>query len=443
MEQTNVVKIGIGYSPRPLQDFLHRKVRRFNVIVCHRRFGKTRFSLAHLLTKAFENEKLNPNYAYVAPTYGQAERVAWTYLKDHVKDIPTVKINEAKLRVEIYRPDRGDKITIWLLGSENPDSIRGLYLDGVILDEYAQCDPTIWGQVVRPALSDRKGWAIFIGTPKGMNAFYDMYKQAVKFQQEEFKHLGWFVFVAKASITGIIDEEELRGAKMEMSEEEYEQEFECSFSAALVGAYYGKYINDLESQGRLTSVPYEPSVPVSTFWDLGIGDSTTIWFVQMVGREIRIVDYIENAGVGLEWYARQLKDRPYVYHEHWIPHDGAAKELGTGTTRQETLRTLGISARIAPRQAVDDGINAVRMLLPKCWFNTANPAVQRGVDCLRNYERKWDTKNKIFLDTPLHNWASHGADGFRVFATVHSPHRSNKMKELPRHAEFNHNPFRR
>jgi hypothetical protein len=288
-----------------------------------------------------------------------------------VKDIPTVNINKAKLRIEIFRPDKGDKITIWLLGAENPDSIRGIYLDGVILDEYAQCDPSIWGETIRPLLSDRKGWAIFIGTPKGMNAFYDMYRQAVRLQADQ-PHLGWFAFVAKASATQIIDHEELMGAKMEMSDEEYEQEFECSFQAALVGAYYGKYLNALENkpQPQITSVPYEPATPVDTYWDLGIGDSTAIWFIQQVGKEIRVIDYLEGGGVGLEYYAKQLKEKNYVYGEHWIPHDGAARELGTGKTRQETLATLGIRTRIATRQAVDDGINAVRMLLPMCWFDS-------------------------------------------------------------------------
>lgn len=436
----NIVRIDIGYRPRPLQEYLHKRCKRFSVIVCHRRFGKTRFALAHLLTKALGNEQINPNYAYVAPTYGQAERVAWTYLKDHVKDIPTVKINEAKLRVEIFRPDKGDKITIWLLGAENPDSIRGIYLDGVILDEYAQCDPTIWGETVRPLLSDRKGWAIFIGTPKGMNAFYDMYKQAVRLQAEQ-PQLGWFAFVAKASVTNIIEHEELMGAKMEMSEEEYEQEFECSFSAALVGAYYGKYMNTLEAKGQISAVPYDPICVVDTYWDLGIGDSTTIWFVQTVGKEIRIIDYIEHSGVGLEWYVKQIKERGYIYGEHWIPHDGAARELGTGKTRQETLQSLGIRTRIATRQTVDDGINAVRMLLPQCWFDAVK--CKRGIEALKSYERKWDSKNKIFLDSPLHNWASHASDAFRVFATVHNPGRSSRMKELPRKANFNHDRFKR
>jgi hypothetical protein len=374
-----------------------------------------------------------PQYAYIAPTYGQAKRVAWEYFKDHVKEIPGVKINEADLRIEIPRPDKGDKIKIWLLGAESPDTIRGMYLDGACLDEFAQCDPIVWGQVVRPALSDRRGWAIFIGTPKGMNSFYDIYQQAIKLSAN-----GWYPFVAKASKTGIIPRDELEAARLEMSEEEYEQEFECSFQAALVGAYYGKYINAIQEKGQITSVPYDPSVPVNTYWDLGIGDTTAIWFVQHIGKEIHVIDYVEMSGVGLEWYARKLNEKPYVYGEHFLPHDGAAKELGTGTTRQETLRSLGIKTKIVPRQTVDDGINAVRMLLPMCWFDTEKTS--KGLDALKNYERKWDSKNQLFVDAPLHNWASHAADAFRVFAMAFNPRRGTDIKrDLPREAIFDYN----
>jgi hypothetical protein len=435
---SEVKRISIGYQPRPLQAYLHTLLAalRFLVVVCHRRFGKTRFVIGHILHSALTLDKYNPHYAYIAPTYGQAKRVAWEYFCDHVKNIPNAQTNSTELKITFPRPHKGDVVTIWLLGAENPDSIRGIYLDGAALDEYAQCDPSIWGQVIRPALSDRKGWAIFIGTPKGMNAFYDIYQQALK-----LKDNGWGAFVAKASKTGILDSEELEAMKLEMSDEEYEQEMECSFNAALVGAYYGKYLNDLQAKGQVTNVPYDPAALVDTYWDLGIGDSTAIWFVQRVGKEYHVIDYLESSGVGLEWYARKIKEKDYVYGEHWIPHDGAAKELGTGQTRQETLAGYGIRTKIAPKQAVDDGINAVRMLLPMCWFDTAK--TERGFNALKNYERKWDGKNKIFLDTPLHNWASHGADAFRVFAMVTNPrYDKNKLRELPREADFNYNALR-
>lgn len=402
--------IDLGYRPRPLQQMLHASLRRFNVLVCHRRFGKTVFSIMEMIDSGLNNTLKNPQYAYVAPTYGQAKRVAWEYLKEFTKNIPGAKANEAELRVDIPRPDRGDKIRFVLLGAENPDSLRGIYLDGVILDEYAQCDPIIWGQVIRPALSDRKGWSIFIGTPKGQNHFHDIYHSAIELRSQG---RDWFDACYKASETGVVDAEELEEARATMSEEEYEQEYECSFSAALIGAYYGKYMNELEKNGKIKDFDYDKTCSVSTYWDLGISDTTAIWFVQTVGSEIRVIDYVENAGVGLEWYAREIRNKPYIYERHCIPHDGAARELGTGRSRQETLLDYGLRTEIIPRQSIPDGINAARILLQKnIWFHATN--CKRGIEALKNYQRKYDAKNQIFLDSPLHNWASNAADAFRM-----------------------------
>ena len=419
-----VERIDLGYTPRPFQKLLHIRLKRFNVLVCHRRFGKTVFSIMEMIDQALRCEEKNPQYAYIAPTYGQAKRVAWEYIKDFTRHLPNAKPNEADLKVVIPRPDRGDKITIMLLGAENPDSLRGIYLDGVILDEYAQCDPTIWGQVIRPALSDRKGWGIFIGTPKGQNHFYDIYNQAKGLPN-------WHVAVYRASETKVVDEEELLEARQTMTPEEYDQEYECSFSAALMGAYYGKYINDLEAQNQIGNVPYDMAVPVSTFWDLGISDTTAIWFVQHVGNEIHVIDYIEEAGKGLEYYASVIKGKPYVYEEHYIPHDGAARELGTGVTRQETLLNYGLRTTIVPRQSVADGINAVRLALPKMWFDSLKCA--KGIASLKNYQRKWDAKNKMFLDSPLHDWSSNGADALRMFGLTFNPARRGRLKDLDKY----------
>ena len=420
--------VDLGYRPRPLQQSLHSSLKRFNVLVCHRRFGKTVFSIMEMIDKGLNCDLKNPQYAYISPTYGQSKRVAWEYLKDFTKNIPAAKANEAELRVDIPRPDRGDKIRFVLLGADNPDSLRGIYLDGVILDEYAQCDPIIWGQVIRPALSDRKGWAIFIGTPKGQNHFYNIY-----YKGKDLAMIGrdWFCKMYKASETGVVDQDELDEARATMSEEEFDQEYECSFSAALLGAYYGKYINDLEKRGRIIDFDVDLTVAVSTYWDLGISDSTAIWFVQKVGNEIRLVDYIESSGVGLEWYAKEIKSKPYIYDQHGIPHDGAARELGTGRSRQETLLDYGIRTHVIPRQSVADGINSVRVLLKKnIWFSKTRCA--RGIEALKNYQRKYDSKNQMFVDNPLHNWASNGADAFRMIGLdLQLPENKFNIKDIP------------
>lgn len=421
-----IQEVSTGYVPRTLQLHLHRNFKRFNVVVCHRRFGKTHLALNEIIDQAFRNNLKNPQYAYLAPTYGQAKRVAWDLLKDYLKHMPGIIVNEADLRIDIPRPAKGDRIRIMLLGAENPGSLKGIYLDGVVLDEYAEMNPQVWSESLRPALSDRntldpkQGWALFIGTPKGNNHFYEIYKNA---QGRD----GWYTQIYKASETNIIPRTELDAARAEMSDNEYEQEFECSFSAALVGAYYGKEMEKAEQDGRICAVAYDPILPVFTYWDLGMDDSTVIWFGQNLGgREIRWIDYIEESGLGMTDYAKMLKDRGYIYEEHVLPHDGAVRELGTGKSRLETLQTLlrGTRVRVSKRYTVADGINASRLMIAKSWFD--KDKCKRGIDALKNYERAWDAKNKVFQQKPKHNWASHGSDGFRTGAMAMNENRPSK-----------------
>jgi hypothetical protein len=241
----------------------------------------------------------------------------------------------------------------------------------------------------------------------------------------------WHVAMYRASETDVVDAEELLDARATMSEEEYDQEYECSFTAALIGSYYGKYLNELDKRGRIKDFDIDPNVAVSTYWDLGIGDTTAVWFIQRVGSEIRVIDYYENGGVGLEHYAKEIRNKPYVYEEHGLPHDGEARELGTGRTRQETLLDFGIRTHIIPRQAVDDGINAVRVLLGKnIYFHRTNCG--RGLEALKNYQRKYDSKNQMFISKPLHNWASNGADAFRMLALdLRLPENRFNMNDIP------------
>lgn len=408
-QKTTVIKT--GYVPRAFQDVLHNELKRFNVLVCHRRFGKTVFSVNELIDKGLRNPTRNPQYAYIAPNYGQAKRVAWDMFKEFTRNIPGVEVNEAELRIDIKLDGTGNRVRFMLLGAENPGSLRGIYLDGCVLDEYAEMDPTIWAQVIRPALADRRGWAIFIGTPKGQNHFYDVLEIAKK-NPDDWHHITY-----KASQTRLVAAPELKAAKAVMAPEEYEQEFECSFAAALIGSYYGKQMEALEEKGRIAEVPHDPHLEVDTYWDLGLSDATAIWFVQQVGQEVRLIDYIEDSGQSLDWYARALKvgDRKdYNYGVHFLPHDAAARSLDTGRSRQETLRKLGLKTIILTKQKIEDGINAARVLLPKCWIDKKK--CERGIKALNNYEKKWDAKNKIFSSKPLHNWASNGADAFRYVA---------------------------
>lgn len=370
--------------------------------MAHRRAGKTVATINDLIRAALTCDKPNPRFAYIAPLLGQAKDVAWEYLKQFALVIPGTTPHETELRVDFPNGGR-----IRLYGADNPDRLRGLYLDGVVLDEYADMRPRLWGEIIRPALADRQGWGVFIGTPKGRNEFWQIFDHAGRDPE-------WYSAILKASETGILNAEELDAARKSMSEDQYAQEFECSFQAAVMGAYYGKALEQAEKAGRIGRVPYDPMLEVTTAWDLGIGDSTAIWFCQQLGRETRLIDYYEASGVGLDHYAKVLRDKPYAYREHLLPHDAEVKELGTGRSRVETLASLGIRVRVLPKQPVDDGINAARVLLPSCWFDAEK--CKQGIEALRQYRRAYDEKRRDFLPTPLHDWTSHGADAFRYLA---------------------------
>lgn len=435
--------ISTGYNPRPQQMQMHKGLKRFNVIVMHRRGGKTVFSINELVDKGLRCEKRNPQFVFVAPTYSAAERIAWGMLKEYTRMIPGCEYNESKLRCTIHRPWLNDKVTFYLMGAENPDAIRGLYLDGAILDEYAQMNPIIWSEVIRPALSDRLGWAIFISTPKGKNGFFDMYRMACENESGQ-----WGAFVFKASETGLIPKEELDALKIEMSEDSYAQEFECSFDAALTGAYWGREMAQMEQEGRIGNVPHDPALQVDTFFDIGVSDSTAIIFVQQYRMEIRVIDHIEMSGEGIHYYAKQLKEghrSRYSYREHIFPHDMAARDFsGSGQTREQIARDLGIKPlRIVQRFDVMDSIDAGRRLLPRVYIDKGKCA--RFIECLKSYEKKWDDKNKIYQDRPLHNWASHSSDAFRLMAMSLRPgdDRASRQSSLPQKCNNKYNIFKR
>ena len=395
-------EVVIPYAPRAPQLQIHDAVdnSRFTVVVAHRRFGKTVAAINEAIRAAINCPLERPRIGYIAPTYSQAKRVAWDYLTHYTRPLGATA-NIAELRVDFW--DR----RIQLYGSDNPDSLRGQYFDLVILDEIADQNPKIWNEIIRPALADRKGKAIFIGTPKGQNHFKELRDRA---ETEP----DWSLLEFRASDTGIVAKEELDAAKREMGYDKYAQEFECNFSAPITGSFYGTIINDLEAEGRLCQVKRDDLCKTYVAWDLGIGDSTAIWVAQTAGKEIRLLDYIENHGQGLDWYVRELTNRSWHKAEHLLPHDVQVRELGTGRSRLEVIQEAGLSCTVVPRMGVDDGIQAVRRMLPNCWFNL--PDTKQGVECLRNYRREYDEKRSVFWEKPLHDWASHGSDAFRYLA---------------------------
>jgi hypothetical protein len=395
------IQVNIPYQPRSQFVHFHERKHRWAVIVAHRRAGKTVACINDLIVKALTCDKPDGRFAYLAPYFAQAKDIAWDYLLRFTAPIPGVQANISELRVDLPTGAR-----IRLYGAENAARMRGLYLDGIIVDEPADIDPRVWPEIIRPALADRQGWAAWIGTPKGKNAFWDLWKDATKDD--------WYRVMLKASETGLVAQHELDAAKEDMSEDQYNQEFECSFDAAIMGAFYGRLMSQAEAEKRITNVPYEPKLTVTTAWDLGIGDSTSIWFVQQYGKEVRVIDHYKNNGVGLDHYVKVLRDKPYAYGDHLLPHDAEVKELGTGMSRVETLNSLGLRPTIVPRQSVEDGIQAVRNLLPKCWFDAEN--CKHGIEALKQYRAEFDEKLKTLRPRPLHDWASHCADAFRYLA---------------------------
>lgn len=397
-------RISTGYAAREAFVPFHRRKQRWAALVCHRRAGKTVACVADLVDAALRCDKQNGRFGYMAPLYTQAKDVAWTYVKQMTARIPGAQVNESELRVDF--PHNGARVRLY--GADNADRLRGLYFDGLVLDEPADMRPSVWGEVVRPTLSDRRGWAVFIGTPKGRNAFFDMYAGATKSDD-------WFDMMLRADESGLLPAEELADAQQTMTPEQYAQEYLCSFDAAILGAYYAKEIAEAERNQRFVDGLYDPALPVHTVWDLGISDSTAIIMWQASGGELRVIDEYENHGYGLSHYVDELNSRSYkIWGDDWVPHDAKVRELGTGRTRIETLINLGRKPKLVPDHNVDDGINAGRMIFGACWFERLKTA--EFVEALRQYRREYDEKKRAFKNKPRHDWTSHRADAWRYLA---------------------------
>jgi len=399
------MNIKIPYTPRKHQSYLHQQINRYrwSVLVCHRRFGKTVCMINHLIRSALMSKLKNPRFAYIAPTFKQAKSIAWDYMKQFTAKIPNTKFNETELRVDL---PNGSRIT--LLGAENSDGLRGIYLDGCVIDEYANIDGKLFAEIIRPALSDRKGYCVFIGTPAGMNNnFYDLYQHANGAED-------WFNYKAKASDTKIVDPEELEKAKEVMGEKKYLQEFECDWIANIEGAIYGEEIAKIEDKNQIARVPYDPTLPVSTAWDLGVADHSSIIFFQQKGTAVQIIDYHEERGHGLPHYIQMLNEKPYIYKDHFAPHDIDVQEFGNGKTRREIAYQLGVRFKVVPKLPVEEGIHAVTMLLNRCWIDTDH--CKKLIDALRHYHRKYVDKSRMFRSKPVHDWSSHACDAMRYLA---------------------------
>lgn len=422
------MEIVIPYKPREQFAPYHNAAERWRIIVAHRRCGKTVACVNDLIRSLMMVERTSPpaRVAYIAPLLKQAKDVAWTYVKQYTANFPDRKVNETELSVTI-----GGERRIRLYGADDPDSIRGLYLDAVVLDEYAQFRPRFLQEVLWPMLMDYGGRVTVIGTPMGRNEFFEIYDDATHgfwtdiesrtgARKKDPDYKSWMF---KASETGIIPEYELEMYRHKVSPNRYMQEMECSFDAAIEGAYYGALLEAAERDGRICSVPYRSDLPVHTAWDLGVGDDTSIWFCQRVGPYLHIIDWYAQHGVGAQHYVEVLRDRGYNYAAHYLPHDADVKEWGQGLKRIDVLRSLGLkNLKVLPRVPPDDGINAVRMLMPTMRFDSVRTA--GGLESLRQYRREYDEQRRCFKPTPLHDWTSHDADAMRYLVLGLDPEAS-------------------
>jgi phage terminase large subunit len=401
--------LSLIYEPRAQFLPFHTRQRRWSVLVCHRRAGKTVAAVNDLVIGALECPKPRPQYAYVAPFRNQAKLIAWEYLKYYARPFLSDKPNESELSVRLF----GDR-KVMLAGADNADALRGIYLDGVVQDEFGDFRPSVWGNVIRPALSDRKGWAVFGGTPKGRNEFWQMREMARKNPAE------WFLLEMRASESGLLDAEEVRAAQRQLSPDQFAQEYECDFAAALPGAYFGREMVQAEREGRIRAVEVEPALPVHTAWDIGYRDDTAIWFYQVLRGEVHLIDFHASSGQSIAYYADLIKSKGFNYGKHWLPHDARAKTLASGgkSVVEQLAASLGGFAALAivPNLEVQDGIQAARMVLPRCWFDEEK--CTEGLEALRQYQREYDEDTKAFKERPRHDWTSHASDAFRMLAVA-------------------------
>lgn len=398
--------------------------KRFFYIIWHRRSGKDKTCMADCIPRTLLNKTCLVKYVW--PTLVMGRDNLWNGIGgdgvkfiDHIpEEMRVSEPNETRMMIKTINKEFKESI-FQVAGTNNPDSLRGGNPFLVVFSEWAEHDPYAW-DVIEPILRENGGIAIFNTTPKGDNHARALYEFAKNNED-------WFVQTLTWKDTGVFSYDEFQKIKEDTikrfetdgrSEEEaiayIEQEYECSFTSPVVGSFYGAAIKKAEEEGRITNVPVENTLPVHTAWDLGIDDSTTIWFFQVVGQEIHFVDYVENSGEAISFYINILRQKNYLYGKHYAPHDIQVRELGTGKSRYEVAKSLGITFEVVPRFSREDGINMVRMLFNRFWFDKNR--CNRGIMALKNYKKEWDNKNKVFKKDPLHDWSSHGADALRTMA---------------------------
>lgn len=420
------------WVPRPHQmpifNYLENGGKRA-MLIAHRRFGKDDILLHWTAVAAFQRVG---TYWHCLPEYAQARKAIWTAVDGHTgkRRIDMAfplelrkSTNETEMKIEFING------SIWqCVGSDEYNSLVGAGPVGITFSEWALANPSAWGYF-RPMLQENDGWAAFITTPRGANHAKSMFEAAQKSDQ-------WYAERFTIHDTKALTEEQIEEAKADYiatyGEDagiaQFEQEYECSFNAAILGAYYGKEIHSMRMGGRFKDFEPIPGIPVHTAWDLGVADSTVIWWFQIVGQKLRILDVYEGNGVGIDHYAKVCLEKPYKRGIDYVPHDAKVREFGTGRTRIETMIACGLNPQLVPDIGIQDGINAVRQTLPMCTFHIRTEA---GINALEQYQRSWNDATKTFSKGPNHNWTSHYADAFRYLSVAWIAQAPEKPKDNP------------
>lgn len=418
---------------RPAWDYLERGGKHAELI-WHRRSGKDEISLHRTACAAFERKA---TYWHMLPEASQARKAIWEAINPHTG---TRRIDEAfphEIRASTNATEmliRFKNGSTWqVVGSDNFNSLVGSPPAGVVFSEWALANPASRAYL-RPILLENGGWQIYITTPRGKNHAHRTYTAAKK-------EPGAFAQVLAATQTGTLSALQLENERnayiedfgLDQGEALFEQEYMCSFDASVLGAYYAKYIANAERDGKVGYVPHQPDFPVYTAWDIGFSDDTAAWFYQVMRGEIRVIDYYAANGHGVDHYADMLdgKDergnethrKAYSYAKLgdksvlYLPHDARAKTFAAaGKSVQEQFFARGYTSQIVPSLSLQDGIQAVRAMLPRCVFDLDRTG--EAVESLKLYRREWDAERKVFRDNPLHDWTSHPADAFRMLAVM-------------------------
>ena len=402
------------YKPRPYQvpvlKALDEGFKRVLAIL-PRRAGKDITALNYVIRKMWECPGV---YYYIFPTYSQAKKVIWDSLDndghrilDYFPKDLVVQMNSQEMKI-LMKTMTGGTSLFQLIGSAIYDSLMGTNPRGCVFSEYALQVPLAY-RYIRPILTANGGWALFISTPRGKNHLWNIYQIAQNSPD-------WFCYKLTIEETNHIPLEEIEKEKRsgELSQDMIMQEYYTSFDMGVEGSYYASYMDRMRREQKISDVPWECAFPVHTAWDIGVRDSTTIIFFQTIGQTVRIIDCYQNSKQGVEHYAEIIHNKPYTYGKHIGPHDIRVKEWGSGITRYEKARQLGVKFTIADQFQIPDGIEACRSLFSKLWIDEAK--CEELIKALENYRQEYDAKKKIYLPRPLHNWSSHYADSFRYLA---------------------------